>query len=111
MILNTLQRTYEFIDSAERLCKNAHVKSLDEFHANASLLGSLPAVPDLKEVPYISFHFDDYASSEILRCCSDLGSVSQIAPVQVISHKKCGSCKWAIWFGRFQDLKRIPVQF
>lgn len=88
VILGALERTHEFIDLAERLCKNGNVKSLDEFQANASLLGSLPAVPDLKEVPYVSFQFDVVAKNEILKLCSDFGSVSQIAPVQVSESNK-----------------------
>lgn len=83
VILGALERTHELIDLAERLCQNGNVKNMDEFQASVSLLGNLPAVPDLKEVPYISFQFDVAAKNEILKLCSDFGSVSQIAPVQV----------------------------
>lgn len=88
VIVGALERTHEFIDLAERLCKSANEKNIDEFQANASLLGSLPAVPDLKEVPYISFQFDIAVKNNILKLCSDFGSVSQIAPVQV-SDRRC----------------------
>lgn len=84
VVFAALERTHEFIDLAERLCKNGNANNnFDEFQTNASLLGSLPAVPDLKEVPYVSFQFDVAVKNDILKLCADFGSVSQIAPVQV----------------------------
>lgn len=60
------------------------MKSAVEFRERASLLGSLPEVPDLKEVPFISFNLEETVRDDILLLCLNLGSVSQIAPVQVI---------------------------
>lgn len=56
---------------------------LEEFRKKSSLLGSLPEVPPLKEVPYISFQYELGIEKDLINSCSNFGSVIHIAPVQV----------------------------
>lgn len=50
----------------------------------SSSLGNLPEIPELKEVPYISFQYEPKVEKEVLLLCSYFGEVLKIAPVQVI---------------------------
>lgn len=54
-----------------------------KFSKNASLLGSLPEVPDLKDVPFLTFCYEPTAISEARDILSNFGYVYQIAPIQV----------------------------
>ncbi|XP_031332174.1 uncharacterized protein LOC116162658 isoform X2 [Photinus pyralis] len=47
--------------------------------------GSLPEVPPLKEVPYISFHYDTNEESNLTNICRQFGDVIHISPVQITS--------------------------
>ncbi|KAJ8920490.1 hypothetical protein NQ315_005359 [Exocentrus adspersus] len=62
---------------------NESAKDVLKFSKNASLLGSLPEVPELKEVPFLSFHHDPASESEIVDILSHFGEVCRIAPVQI----------------------------
>lgn len=55
------------------------------FEKNMSMLGSLPEVPQLKEVPYISYHYESVVYKDIIDSCKTLGSIQSIAPVQIAS--------------------------
>lgn len=58
-------------------------KNLDDFIKYASQLGSLPEVPHLIEVPFISFHYDTNNEMDLKNIVSCFGEVYKIAPVQV----------------------------
>lgn len=81
VISDKLKETTNFIE----LGKNVDQLNLDEFSRKSSLLGSLPQVPELKEVSCITFQFDAGVEQEIIDSCSSLGSVTRIAPVQINS--------------------------
>lgn len=74
--------TNKLINDGECLLNGTN-KNFDEFSEKSSLLGSLPAIPELKEVPYISFQYEPNLESELLDICTQFGEVSRIAPVQV----------------------------
>ncbi|KAL3279931.1 hypothetical protein HHI36_017437 [Cryptolaemus montrouzieri] len=58
-------------------------KGLEKFTKKSAQLGSLPEVPALKEVPYISFDFDDSCESDLADILSNYGNVTRIAPIQI----------------------------
>lgn len=58
-------------------------KNIGTFTQKSTVLGALPEVPELTEVPYISFQYEVNLEDELRRICSQIGEVSRIAPVQV----------------------------
>lgn len=56
------------------------------FDKESCLLGSLPEIPELKEVPYISFINDSNLEKQVETFCLDYGEVSRIAPIQVYNN-------------------------
>lgn len=58
--------------------------STEKFCEKASFLGSLPAVPQLEEVPYVSFQCNFTSLEEqIGKSVQSLGKVSRMGPVQI----------------------------
>ncbi|EEZ97840.1 Cytokine receptor-like factor 3 [Tribolium castaneum] len=81
-IFSNIEKTKKLIKEGEYLLSGSR-ENLAEFSQKSSFLGSLPAIPELKEVPYISFHCEPNLESELLDICSQFGEVSRIAPVQI----------------------------
>ncbi|XP_044257887.1 cytokine receptor-like factor 3 [Tribolium madens] len=81
-IFSNIEKTKKLIREGQSLL-NSSRENLDEFSQKSSFLGSLPAIPELKEVPFISFHYEPNLESELLDICSQFGDVSRIAPVQI----------------------------
>lgn len=69
--------------TAGQSMKNGKMKNTTEFSNNASLLGSLPEIPDLKDVPFITFCYEPSVENEAKDLLRDFGYVFHIAPVQV----------------------------
>lgn len=65
--------------------KNGKVEDTTKFSNNASLLGSLPEIPDLKDVPFITFSYEPSVENEVKEIFNEFGYVYHIAPVQVKS--------------------------
>uniref|UniRef100_A0A1Y1M9A2 Fibronectin type-III domain-containing protein n=1 Tax=Photinus pyralis TaxID=7054 RepID=A0A1Y1M9A2_PHOPY len=85
IINNKIANTKSFINEGNDLLKSANKKGLVEFNRKSTLLGSLPEVPPLKEVPYISFHYDTNEESNLTNICRQFGDVIHISPVQITS--------------------------
>lgn len=81
-----MRKTQNYISIGEKLSETTDTETLERFNANASSLGNLPEVPNIKEVPSITFQHDQSKEDMILKFCSEIGLVSRIAPVQVINH-------------------------
>lgn len=80
-ILEKIALTNKLIFLAEDLMKNN--KYTEEFNKKSSWLGSLPQVPELKEVPFISFQYEPGLTRDLNDYCKTIGNVSRIAPVQI----------------------------
>lgn len=86
VICDTVRKTENYISVGEKLSETTEIETLESFNANASSLGNLPEVPNIKEVPSITFQYDQLSEDNILKFCSGIGIVSRIAPIQVINH-------------------------
>lgn len=64
--------------------KNGKLEDPTKFSKNASLLGSLPEIPDLKDVPFLTFCYEPSVENEAKELLNEFGFVCRIAPVQVI---------------------------
>ncbi|XP_023020995.2 cytokine receptor-like factor 3 [Leptinotarsa decemlineata] len=82
IILNKIESTNKLIKIGNSIIDGVN-ESVDTFVTNASKLGSLPEVPDLKEVPYLSFHYEQSSEVEVKDILSQFGYVCRIAPIQV----------------------------
>lgn len=60
-------------------------EELEEFSMISNSLGNLPEVPELKEVPSLSFQCDTTLCTDFMDRIGAFGYVSSIAPVQVIT--------------------------
>lgn len=69
--------------TAGQSMKNGKMKNTAEFFKDASLLGSLPEIPDLKDVPFITFCYEPLVETEAKDLLRDFGNVFYITPVQV----------------------------
>ena len=58
-------------------------EELEEFSTISGSLGNLPEVPELKEVPCLSFQCDTTLCTDFMDRIGAFGIVSSIAPVQV----------------------------
>lgn len=63
--------------------KNGKIEECKNLSNNASLLGSLPEIPDLKDVPFLTFCYERSAESAVSNILNGFGQVCRIAPVQV----------------------------
>ncbi|CAH1985574.1 unnamed protein product [Acanthoscelides obtectus] len=82
VVQEKMKTTNKLIDTGSVIMSNPS-SNFDCFMKDASLLGSLPEVPQLKEVPYISFHSCPSSENEVKNILEKLGEVSRIAPAQV----------------------------
>lgn len=81
-IYNRIGRTESLINQGKSLLKGS-TSNIQEFNEQSSALGSLPEIPDLREVPYLSFQCEAHLENDLRDICSRLGEVYRIAPVQV----------------------------
>lgn len=59
-------------------------ESTEKFCEKASFLGSLPAVPQLEEVPYVSFQWNlGTIEEQVGKSVQSLGRISRMGPVQI----------------------------
>lgn len=112
VILEKITLTNKLILLAEELLKNN--KYTEEFNKKSSWLGSLPQVPELKEVPFISFQYEPGLTRDLNDYCKNIGNVSRIAPVQISSiTEKPGSILVA-WHSeideRLNDIQEFRLQ-
>ncbi|XP_054283226.1 cytokine receptor-like factor 3 [Macrosteles quadrilineatus] len=88
VISHTLKTTQSYICEGQELMeqRNCDVERSLKYIDQSSLLGSLPAVPNLEEVPAISFQLnvDSLRNSLVCRILS-AGVVSRMGPVQITS--------------------------
>ncbi|XP_072393879.1 cytokine receptor-like factor 3 [Diabrotica undecimpunctata] len=82
MILDKIESTVKLINTGSAII-SSEFKNIEIFSKNASLLGTLPEVPELKEVPYISFSYEPSLEIEIVDKLSELGDIYKIPPVQI----------------------------
>nr|CAH7718676.1 unnamed protein product [Callosobruchus chinensis] len=82
IVQDKMTTTHKLIDSGGAITPS-HLNAFDTFMKDASLLGSLPEVPQLKEVPYISFHCCESSENEAKSILENFGEVSRIAPAQI----------------------------
>nr|CAI5844304.1 unnamed protein product [Callosobruchus analis] len=82
IVQDKMMTTHKLIDSGSAIM-SSHLHAFDTFMKDASLLGSLPEVPQLKEVPYISFHCCESSENDAKIILENLGEVSRIAPTQI----------------------------
>lgn len=82
VIHNKIDLTNSLIRT-ENSVKLGQVDDPTKFTNNASFLGSLPEIPDLKDVPFITFDYESSTVKEVNSILSDFGQVCRIAPIQV----------------------------
>ncbi|KAF5301607.1 hypothetical protein FQR65_LT08913 [Abscondita terminalis] len=84
LILDKIKSTDQLIAEGQKLLNQGlNRPEVIKFNRKSSLLGSLPEVPSLKDVPYVSFQHDSGDETKIIDICKKLGSLIQIAPVQI----------------------------
>lgn len=71
------------INLGEKLVEKNHNKDYDEFNKQSVLLGTLPEVPQLKDVPLLTLECDKNVDKELIDICNSLGHISYIGPVQI----------------------------
>lgn len=110
MIVGKIDNTEYFITLGQDVI--THNKSLDAliFDRNTSTLGSLPEVPQLKEVPCISYNFEPTVHKEIIDSCKSYGSITSIAPVQISSLVEKPGSILVIFEGIEQEDKLTDIQ-
>ncbi|KAJ8931938.1 hypothetical protein NQ314_015105 [Rhamnusium bicolor] len=82
VILEKIETTNKLINIGNSVI-NGSSDNLDKFTKDACLLGSLPEVPELKEVPFISFHYEPTSEIEVKDILGQFGDVCRIAPIQI----------------------------
>ncbi|CAH1155075.1 unnamed protein product [Phaedon cochleariae] len=82
IISNKIESTNKLIHLGNSII-DANGYNTTEFAKNSSMLGSLPEVPELKEVPYLSFHYEACTEANITDVLSQFGEVYRIAPIQI----------------------------
>ncbi|KAK9703271.1 hypothetical protein QE152_g29447 [Popillia japonica] len=85
IIVTKIDNTKTFKELANNVMTDNRLYNAVTFEKNMSMLGSLPEVPQLKEVPYISYHYESVVYKDIIDSCKTLGSIQSIAPVQIAS--------------------------
>lgn len=81
-ISTRIGKTESLINQGNSLLQGT-ISNFHEFNEKSSALGSLPEIPDLREVPYLSFQSEAHLENDLRDICSRLGEVYRIAPVQV----------------------------
>ncbi|XP_056632696.1 cytokine receptor-like factor 3 [Diorhabda sublineata] len=82
MILDKIESTVKLINTGSVLI-SSELRNVEIFSKHASLIGTLPEVPELKEVPYISFCYEPSLEVEIMDKLDNLGDIYKYPPVQV----------------------------
>lgn len=85
VISEKIHETAKLIDLGTDLKQNCSFRNINDFNEKARHLGSLPEVPALKEVPFITFQCDEGIEKELKDICSNIGAITRIAPVQINS--------------------------
>ncbi|XP_067005083.1 cytokine receptor-like factor 3 [Anabrus simplex] len=84
LICKKLKATRSYIEEGENILKDLNLEKALEFCDQASFIGSLPAVPNLEEVPDLSFHCPVESLLEELHSqAASAGRVSKMGLVQV----------------------------
>ncbi|RZC37834.1 cytokine receptor-like factor 3 [Asbolus verrucosus] len=104
-----IEKTSKLINEGERLL-NGTTHNMEQFSRKSSLLGSLPEIPELKEVPYISFQYDPNLELELLDMCSHFGEISRIAPVQISQMTEKPGALLVEWHSVENDERWIDIQ-
>ncbi|XP_019872756.1 cytokine receptor-like factor 3 [Aethina tumida] len=82
VISDKMKSTLDLLKLGDSLLSGTN-KNIGTFTQKSTVLGALPEVPELTEVPYISFQYEVNLEDELRRICSQIGEVSRIAPVQI----------------------------
>lgn len=83
IISHKIKNTNSFIKEGNDLLNSTNSLNVTDFNRKSTLLGSLPEVPPLKEVPYVSFHYDINEENSLTNICRQFGTVIHISPVQI----------------------------
>ncbi|XP_075230786.1 cytokine receptor-like factor 3 [Lycorma delicatula] len=88
VIINKLKLTQNYICEGQHILDQLHkrvdVTNTSNYLDQASFLGCLPAVPNLDEVPAVTFQCNvDSIKNSIIERISDAGTVSCIGPIQL----------------------------
>ncbi|CAG9862248.1 unnamed protein product [Phyllotreta striolata] len=79
-LLGKIETTVKLIQTGTTLVTNRDIK---EFNNNANVLGCLPEVPELKDVPYLSFYYDPALELELIDKIGSFGDIYKHPPVQI----------------------------
>lgn len=85
VILEKIDATSKLLELGANLNQNSNRTNLQEFNIKSRLLGSLPEVPELKEVPFVTIQYEPNIENDLLEICSNIGEISRIAPIQISS--------------------------
>lgn len=85
IVTDKIDNTSQLINLGTQLVKSCTARDLEDFNNKSRLLGTLPEVPDLKEVPFVCFSYEPSTESELVDICTNFGAISRIAPVQICS--------------------------
>ncbi|XP_060527310.1 cytokine receptor-like factor 3 [Cylas formicarius] len=83
IVSEKIDNTNQLIVLGQAINKSGNDDTVDAFLGSASLLGTLPEVPELKEVPFISFQVEPSHRQDIETICSNFGEIYHIGPVQI----------------------------
>ncbi|XP_021931889.1 cytokine receptor-like factor 3 isoform X2 [Zootermopsis nevadensis] len=118
LIAGKLKSTKLYVEEGHNILRAGGLSSSEEtlmFSEKASLLGSLPAVPSLEEVPDISFQCPvESVRVKLQQTLSGVGKVSRMGPVQVTEvDEKPGALlvRWEeVDFERVVDIHSFRLQ-
>ncbi|XP_044736212.1 cytokine receptor-like factor 3 [Chrysoperla carnea] len=94
VIENEIVSTEKYILSGQHLLNTTDELYSAEFEEQSKKLGSLPAVPTIEEIPFISFQYDlNDLMVEFETRINNIGNISQIGPIQITQHlERPGGC-------------------
>lgn len=85
VVLDKIKQTKDFLKLGDNLVKKENnIDCLRLFISRSSLLGSLPAVPTLNDVPYICFSYENNIEDLLNNGVNNFGEVLKTSPVQII---------------------------
>ncbi|KAJ8952962.1 hypothetical protein NQ318_006579 [Aromia moschata] len=109
VILEKIRTTNKLIDLGDCIMKGS-IHHLDGFNSDATLLGTLPEVPELKEVPFISFHCEPTSETEVIEILTHFGEVSNIAPIQITELVEKPGAILVEWQSIENDERMVDIQ-
>ncbi|KAJ8984693.1 hypothetical protein NQ317_004952 [Molorchus minor] len=109
VILERIQTTNKLIEVGNSVLNGSGGK-LESFTRSSSLLGALPEVPELKEVPFISFRYDPSSGMDLNEIFSHFGQIYSISPIQITELVEKPGAILVEWQSIENDDRSVDIQ-